>query len=257
MAGLVPAIHDFVGAMQPLQCLREAYSLVLQRQRLNPIRQHLTAGPCIVATGTRAPTARLAAETPQLKQLRRALQVRLGRHDPLRGASCVRALRLYLALPARVMARRKARSFYGDTSVSERAGTFRRAVKRRLCDAGPRFQVLYCAQAGRRPVAQTKSFQPAPGRDSYWSRAEPRHRPSAELRVRPAGAAASSSFDVTPREATLGGQGREQDRAGFAGGNSEGITQRVVAGLVSAWRKPVSSLCFARFARARFRLPPE
>ena len=151
MAGLVPAIHDFVGAMQPLQCLREAYSLVLQRQRLSPIRQHLTAGPCIVATGTRAPTARLAAETPQLKQLRRALQVRLGRHDPLRGASCVRALHLYLALPARVMARRKARSFYGDTSVSERAGTFRRAVKRRLCDAGPRFQV--CVLRSSRPKA--------------------------------------------------------------------------------------------------------
>jgi hypothetical protein len=53
-----------------------------------------------------------------------------------------------LPLPARVRARRKARTFYGDTSISGRAGTFRRATRaeaqrmlflRRLCDAGPRF----------------------------------------------------------------------------------------------------------------------
>ncbi len=43
------------------------------------------------------------------------------------------------------------------------------------------------------------------------------------LRVRPAGAATSSNFDVTPREATLGGQGREQDRGGSRGGDKEGV----------------------------------
>jgi hypothetical protein len=80
---------------------------------------------------------------------------------------------------ARVKARRKARYFYGNTSVAGRAGAFRRASKRRLCDAGPRFQV-FDRRSSSEAVAQTKNLQPAPGRDSYWSRAEPRHRPSAE-----------------------------------------------------------------------------
>jgi hypothetical protein len=123
---------------------------------------------------------------------------------------------------ARVKARRKARSFYGDTSVAGRAGAFRRASKRRLCDAGPRFEV-FDRRSRCEAIAQTKNLQPAPGRDSYWSRAEPRHRPSADLRVRPAGAATSSSFDVTPREATLSGQGRAQNKGGLGGGDKVGI----------------------------------
>jgi hypothetical protein len=192
MAGLVPAIHDFVGAMQPLQCPREAYSLVLQRQRLRPIRQHLTAGPCIVATGTRAPTTRLAAQAPQLEQLRRVLQVRWGRHDPLRGATCVRGL--HVSLAARQGSWRAERRdpsmvtrpfpnvpapFGAPHALKQRSGSacFSCGV---YAMPGRAFKFSIGAQGAKRQ-AQTKSFQPAPGRDSYWSRAEPRYRPSAEL----------------------------------------------------------------------------
>jgi hypothetical protein len=62
-----------------------------------------------------------------------------------------------------------------------------------LCDAGPRFQVwvmrskaesrracFFALSAFGLLERECPNLQPAPGRDSYWSRAEPRHRPSAE-----------------------------------------------------------------------------
>jgi hypothetical protein len=69
----------------------------------------------------------------------------------------------------------------------------RGAPQRRLSGDGRAFRLGHRArtrpkaggatrfQVGRRPVAQHLSRQPAPGRASYWTRAEPRCRPSARL----------------------------------------------------------------------------
>jgi len=58
----------------------------------------------------------------------------------LRGAMRVPAVPLSPAACGKGQGAPKGAVQYGGTSVAGRAGTFRRAVKRRLCDAGPRFQ---------------------------------------------------------------------------------------------------------------------
>ena len=71
-----------------------------------------------------------------------------------------------LPVQARVKARRKARSVYGDTSVAGRAGAFRRALQRRSCNAGPRFPLRAVALGGRRPEAQHSLRSRRPKADS-------------------------------------------------------------------------------------------
>jgi hypothetical protein len=57
------------------------------------------------------------------------------------------------------------------------------------------------ARVGQRPIAPRTSRQPAPGRASWWTRAEPRRRPGADLQNRPAGAAPRPAIKTPPERA--------------------------------------------------------
>jgi hypothetical protein len=78
------------------------------------------------------------------------------------------------------------------------------------------------AEVGRRPVAQYPSRQPAPGRVSYWTRAEPRHRPGAIMRRSPAGAAPRPANRNASRQRPSEGRGDAECKGGLEGGDKRG-----------------------------------
>jgi len=170
MAGTRPAMTGFgVGSVTPA---REVRAAAAWPRRSSPACPATTAPPTNPSDFRSRPSHRRDRRAPAGSAIcgtgatARTVEPRvagltsispLGVFHPRRDGGPSGACIFPRPLAARVRARRKARSKYGGTSIAGRAGAFRRAWKRRSCNAGPRF---LSAKPGLRV------YQPAPGRDS-------------------------------------------------------------------------------------------